>query len=348
MSKVKQLTAAVAAMGLAGVAFAGSYSEGCDCEVTVPKYAGGVRVGVEALYWGADVKDTEYAFTFQSQSGVDTFRSHNVSSEKDWGYAIELAYVAAGTGNDFVVNWTDHEFKASDTIALAGNSNGEIHGLFAFSNAGDGELPELVSGGSPSLYSDTTLESAKGAYDVDYTKVDFEAGQAIKVGHDSVHLRFHAGLRYADIDTKFAVHYQDDSGSINANAVAESDFDGLGPRMGVDGTWVLGNNFSLVAEASAALLVGDVSASQKFEDHQDGTPPAEYKFAHRVSYDHKVVPNLEMRVGVNYQHHFSNSSELNLQAGYHLTNYFDVDYKFDNSGTDVAFYGLYVGANYTL
>lgn len=343
---IKKSGLALASFGLATVALAGSYSEGCDCEVTVPKYAGGVRVGVEALYFGADVKDTEYAFTFQSQSGVDSFRSHNVSSDRDWGYAIELAYVAAGTGNDFVVNWTDHEFKGSDTVALAGSSSGEIHGLFMFSGA-DSDFPELVSGGSPTLYSNNELESAKGSYDVDYTKIDFEAGQAIKIGHDSVILRFHAGLRYADLDTKFAVTYHETSGDYNASAVAESDFDGLGPRMGIDGAWHVSNGFSVVAEASAALLVGDVSATQKYEDHDTATP-ADYSFAHRVSYDNKVVPNLEMRLGVNYQHHFSNNAEMNLQVGYQATNYFDVDYKFSDSGTDVGMSGLYLHADYTL
>lgn len=345
MKRFNQAAVALTAFGLANIAFAGSYSEGCDCEITVPKYAGGVRVGVEALYMGADVKDTEYAFSFQSQSGVDTFRSHNVESEKDWGYSIELAYQAAGTGNDFVINWTDQEFTGSDTIALAGSSNGSI-GTFIIGWAEN--LNGLVSGGSLNMEDDDDLSSAKGSYDVDYTKVDAEAGQMIKIGRDSVTLRFHAGLRYADLDTKFKAFFEDDIPVENGNFVAESDFDGLGPRMGIDGAWHVNNHFSLEAKVSAAVLVGDVSASQKYEDTDNPTPPVEYRLAHRTSYDHKVVPNLEARLGVACDHAFNNGSMLHMHAGWQVSNYYDVDYKLSDSGTDVGIYGWYFGASYTL
>jgi len=350
---VKQTGLALASFGLATVAFAGSYSEGCDCEITIPKYAGGVRVGVEALYFGVDVRNTEYSFSYQSQSGVEVYRSHNVSSDKDWGLAIELAYVAAGTGNDFVVNWTDHSFSGSDSIATpGGDTSSEIHSMILV----EIDNYDFWSFGedSPEMDSDEELSTAKGKYEVDYHKVDVEAGQAIQIGHDSVTLRFHAGLRYADVDTTFTAFLEDESSrSKNASFSATSDFDGLGPRVGVDGTWHLGNNFSFVTEISAALLVGDASARQRYEDIESTEPPLDYKFNHRVSFDHIVVPNLEARLGVSYMHHFSNSSELNLEMGYHVTHYFDVDFKTsysnrDFSGTDVGMYGLYLKADYTV
>ena len=354
---MKKAGFALASFGLATAALGGSYTEGCDCEITIPKYAGGIRVGVEALYFGVDIKDTEYAFTFQQTLTDYVFRSHNVDTDKDWGYALELAYVAAGTGNDFVVNWTDQEFNASDTIALAGTNsdNSEIHTLlhqFFFDSGGDGVYDYVEPGTpDPNFNSDEELASAKGSFSVDYTKIDLEAGQAIQIGHDSVTLRFHAGLRYADIDTKFQGHFEsNESGhsGYSANYKAESDWDGLGPRMGVDGNWHVGNGFTIVAEISAAVLVGDANSTQKWEDSDGETSANDFHIAHRVSYDHVVVPMIETRLGVNYAYHFSNSSELNLEVGYQVTNYFDVDYKVDNSGTDVGFYGLYLKADYTI
>lgn len=336
---------ATACTSIFSLAYAGSPSMGCDCEVSIPKYAGGLSVSVEALYYAADVKDTTYAFSFQSQSGVDTFRSHNVDADNDWGYAIGLDYAAAGTGNDFRVTWTDLAFHGSETMAIAGNSNGELHAYVPL---------------APSMFAaadQPAVESydVKGSYDVDHHKLDVEMAQAIRIGHNSVDLRFHAGLRYAEIDTKFKVIYSPldnlNWSELSASFVAESDYDGLGPRMGVDGTWHLTKHFSLIANLSGSVLVGDAHAKQANISEGLGAVALlggmwseEGNQAHRVSYDHRVVPVLDARLGASYEHAFRNNASLTLQSGYNVSNYFDVDTKFDHSGTDIGYAGWYFQA----
>lgn len=353
---IKQAGLALASFGLATAALAGSYTEGCDCEITIPKFAGGIRVGVEALYFAADIKNTDYAVTSQSRSGIDTFRGHNVDTDRDWGFALELAYVVAGTGNDFVVNWTEHRFSSGSKVSeFGGNSNTRIISPIAvFVNLNDDAVDDIDLD-SPEIDGDDDLLSVSAKSALNYRKIDLEAGQAIKIGHDSVCLRFHAGLRYAGVDTKYEVFYENDDRDLDENGtfVSESDFDGLGPRFGIDGYWHLGNGFSVVGEASVAMLVGTAKASWAYEDIHDEDPPVDYSARYSESFDNTIVSNLEGRIGVNYLHHFSNSSEMNIQVGYQVTHYFDVDYKIPNpflndGGTDVGMSGLYFKVDYTI
>lgn len=312
-------------------------------EVSLPKYHGGVYVSAEALYLAPDIENRNYGFTFQSQSGVDTYRTHTVDMDHDWGYAITLGREVAGTGNDFRVNWTDISWNLSDSVVDVPASVGTI---FAQNECEPREFAHSNDG--------VEVTKASGKIDIDYQKVDFELGQLIKVGVDSVMLRFHAGLRYADIDSKFQIEYYPLPSNVYLDVVnrfkAESDYDGLGPRLGVDSTWHFNEKFSLIANISGAVLVGDASAKQLSENMSfqeqialQGTPALNFlNEARRVNHTNKIVPAFETRLGARVNHTTENQTQLALEAGYHSSHYFDVDYKLIESGTDISMSGFYV------
>ena len=327
----KQVTLGLIALGLtSGTALAGHPARDVPMPtaapvlVTVPEQDGSWSLGVEALYWQPNNGDFQYALTRKQTTGTNA--THNalttkeVSNDYDWGFRLDGTYHIPFQGKDVELSWVhfDHDQISDSSNAYRTGSNAE--------NAVN--LPwDYVS---PALGDSTqAFDSIHGKSEYDYDHVDLVFGQKIKVGN-RVMLRPFAGARWAEIDTKntAAAKFADQSAvsptDINQNWRFKSDFEGVGPRVGMDGDLDLGNGFGISVRAGLSLLVGDQKNSNAGEQTtiaDDSTQTVDV-LSHRVSKTIRVVPATDVKLGVNYTHVFSQSLAALVEVGYEVNNYF--------------------------
>jgi hypothetical protein len=361
---IKKLCLAMAAAGLcASVANAGHMGEDVmlpaappTVNVTIPQYQGSWMLALEAKNQQQNNGDFHYAATSDSQANVpvnlmtQTDRKvHAVDPEHSWGWGFELGYNFEGNGRDVRVNWTHlHDSESEHTDRLSGAT------LFGagFSSSDDGlfnmaTAPQDIGSDWDEVHADSRN---------DYDHIDLVFGQSMDFGQ-KVTLRAFGGLRYADVDNRDKATYRvtslDDSQEI-AEVRLKSDFSGLGPRAGIDGKVRLGSGFSFVGTIAGSLLAG--SFDQKFTVDQRtlttlGAVASGTFDQHKVSGKHRVVPELDARLGVNYTHGFSPDTSFGIEVGYEVINYFDVKDTsfvsyFDSQGhnNDFGMNGLYIRA----
>jgi hypothetical protein len=155
----------------------------------------------------------------------------------------------------------------------------------------------------------------------------------------------------------------------------KSRFEGWGPRIGFDLNYQLCGGFGFVGSVATSLLVGHVNnevnehliGSGTFEDSENivgfdvnlNTINFQNSFFNSVDdiitihhpEETRVVPNIDLKLGVDYTYQFCNCSHtrLTVEAGYEVSHFFNAIDKFEindvsNQGKtlDVSFDGPYV------
>ena len=352
----KQVTLGLIALGLAsGSALAGNPARDIPMPtatpvlVTVPEQDGSWSLGMEALYWQPTNSDFQYALTRNQQTGGnatrDIFDTKEVENHYGWGFRLDGTYHIPVQGKDVEASWVHFdERQVSETSTAYRTGNGLANSV---NLPWDYLTPGMLPVGSDSAQQEFDSIHAKSEYDYDH--LDLMFGQKLKVGN-RVMLRPFAGVRWADIEAKNTVSaiFNPDSGDdISQNWRFNTDFEGIGPRVGMDGDVDLGYGFGVSIRAGFSLLVG-----QEENDHlvrqNNATENSVDTLKHNVSDTIRVVPETDIKMGVNYTYVFNQTLSALVEVGYEVNNYFDALDKsvlgtFDsvNSSTDFAWSGPY-------
>jgi hypothetical protein len=368
---VKKLCLAMAASGLcASVASAGHMGNDVmlpaappTVNVTIPQYQGSWMIALEAQNQQHNNGDFHYATMSDSQTNVpvnlmtQTERKvHAVDSDSDWGWAFELGYNFEGNGRDLRVNWTHRHNNDSDDLER--QSGATLFGM-GFSSSDDGLFNMATAPLDANVGTD--WDEVKAGSRSDYDHIDLVFGQSIDFGQ-KVTLRAFGGLRYADIENHDKAHYRvaapSGSTSSGAQEIAQlrvkSDFSGLGPRAGIDGEVRLGSGFSIVGTIAGSVLAGSFDQKMTVDQRVLGVTGAVVSGTfdeHKVAGKHRVVPELDTRLGLSYGFSFTQETAINVEVGYEVINYFDVKDTslvsyFDTQGheNDFGMNGLYLRA----
>lgn len=193
-----------------------------------------------------------------------------------WGFKIEGSY-HFNTGNDVNVNWYHLQKETTHS--------------FDFATVGVGAI--LTSRVEPR-----------------WDAVNFEFGQHVDFGEQK-NIRFHGGAQYAHIEREYNFR-----SNLVGNATVlygETEFNGFGPRLGMDMSYDLGNGLAIYGNTAGAILVGD----SKFRN----TFPAAAVSNSRGERT-QIVPEMEAKLGLTYTYAMA-QGDLTLDVGYLWVNYFD-------------------------
>lgn len=304
MLNMKKTAAAVLTLG-SSVVFAGTMGPVCTPgNVTVPCERLAWDIGGQALYLQTTTNNGFSYYPSLNNSSV----YNDLSGQWSWGFQLDASY-HFNTGNDVTLSWY-HIDANNNTIAI-----------------------------NPALFSATDV-FVKGA--MRWDAVNGELGQFVDFSLNKT-MRFHGGFQYARIKptANFTI-----STLVAATTVYPliSEYNGFGPRAGVDMNYLFGNGFGIYAKGATAVLVGTARFNNGGISTLSGFS-ATPLHGSRTS----IVPELEAKLGTDYTYPMA-QGELTLDVGYMWFNYFSpmnmvtVDGSFASS--DFGASGPYVGLKY--
>lgn len=366
---IKRVSLALVALGLSASAYAAHPVEEMlpaappTVAVTIPQQTGSWSVGVEALYQALGTNDFNFATSGDASlvgnegqtgdlyythiEGHMSAKSHDVKPNYDWGWQVDVAYLFPGNGNDVELSWK--HIDSSETRHI--NNNGGVlvgPGMFVpeslVETSGD-----IFNGG---LWVDGGWDHASGKERNDYDHVDLVFGQKMDFGQ-KVTLKPFGGLRYASIETKNTGHYHgmveqiidaEDSSIVLDHEVhgmyhSKSEYQGVGPRAGLDAKVRIGAGFSITGTVGGSLLIGQqdnkihaklAHSMQAYNDDNNGNitqvldGKADMNVHAKNDSNSRVVPELDTRIGLNYGWAFNPDAALEVELGYEAINYFNL------------------------
>ncbi|MGC1182195.1 Lpg1974 family pore-forming outer membrane protein [Legionella sp.] len=233
---------------------------------------------------------------------------NDLNGQWGWGFQIEGSY-HFNTGNDFNISWY-HLDSNNHSIAvdpLASSSTGILGQGKIRWDAVNGEFAQFVN---------------------------FSANEK---------MRFHGGFQYARVKPTANLAIEEPFIGVVGYPLT-SEYNGFGPRSGLDMNYVFDNGFDIYAKAAAAVLVG----TAKFNNGGISTLTG---FSTTVLHGSRtaITPELEAKLGVDYTYSMTQGA-LILDAGYMWFNYFSplnmVDAYGRLSSSDFGVSGPYVGLKY--
>lgn len=266
---------------------------------------GNVTVPCEAKLWSFGLDALYLNLNTGISRGYATTAPFNQMSD-DWGWGFRAAGAYEfSTGNDIAINWTH------------------------------------ISNDSQHLDPSLPLENIDN--DVRFDQVQAVLGQHVDAS--ATHkARFYGGLSYARIENARTISNYNFTpvglSQLNDNTY----FNGVGPVIGIDYSYVIRSQLNLVANAATSLLYGSTHASSWISPYALAPVALAPQYASKKT----VVPGFEAKLGANYAYSMPTGT-LNLEAGYQVVQYIAPLQAFRNNTvvtSDFGVYGPYFGAKY--
>lgn len=289
---------------------------------------GGFEVGVSGLYARTNNADTEYAildhqdidllldFDLAPQGSI-----RSIDTDHTWLYEAHVGYIFPRMNSDLVLTYRSYNESESDFTEAARDS------FVWMTNFPPTILDEFVDG----PVGDQAI-AAFARVNYDYHKWSLEYGHYL-CGPCGFNVRLLVGIDYANIERKIRREYTDielnnalDGGIVQTGIQHEkSDFSGCGPKIGFDAEYCLFQGLGLIGHFNTSFLIGDLDYNffaNAINADGDLVDPLAESFVDNSFKDH-VVPNVNVKVGVDYTWRFCNPSHSSLvfEVGYQVDHY---------------------------
>jgi hypothetical protein len=396
MNKISLI--AITGLSVSLGAYAALPTDAAPFELVVPNLKSGLGVTLEGLYLQPTNSDLDY-ITAASTINIGNIINNStqvksVDPDYNLGFRVGLGYTFADSGNDVQLSWT--HFNHTDTDNFTAGDNTFITTPLGFRNyinaaTTEAQRHEALFNTDTTIYEEGTV-SSDATFKLD--TVDLDVGQYIDIG-TRLRMRMFAGLRFAQLENNQNTTYAEGSFFFTLTDYEydfeeyaeytdtysesfDSKFTGIGPRVGVDSFYHLGNCFGIVAHAAVALLVGQTETSTNSVETRTQfvefltTPPDNFPFGEEddtfitnnslnANDSTRVVPVIDAKLGLNYSHVFDDGATFSLEGGYQVTQYIDAVDKLtteavagenglitqaNRTTSSVGFNGPYLSLNY--
>jgi hypothetical protein len=197
-------------------------------------------------------------------------------------------------------SYTHFESRTTDSLAAPPGVGGTVNSLVLH--------PGTVNAGSTSSF-------VEADYDIDFEMVDLNFSRLMS-GSNRHAINYHAGARYASLDQRFNQTgvFAPPTGDLNTSSII--DFEGVGPRIGIDGRGRLGcGGFSIYGNTFLSFLLGEFHSTYEQFNFTTDTREAFSDWT-----DTRLVPQLESEIGLSWQ---NCSGCFRVSAGYQLQWWFN-------------------------
>ena len=173
-----------------------------------------------------------------------------------------------------------------------------------------------------------------------FDKVDLIFGQHVNFSQANS-ARFYGGLQYANIHN-YQLRNALSLSSLVVNQQSNTDFNGIGPILGIDFAHVIGFGFSITANTATAILSGTN------RNNTSNSLPSNVVSSGSYASGKLIVPEIEEKLGLSYKYQFTEGL-LTLDGGYQTLNYFNALTRIPTTGiinSDFGLYGPYFGVRW--
>ena len=287
-------------------------------QITIPKLKGGAEFTLEGMYLQPNSPNVNYAnvvlfpqVTVLNPALQDA--SASVKPKANLGFGVGTGYEFSDSSNDVQLYWNHFDHTTS----------------------GSTQFP-AISFYPPEIYTPIVdASSASSETNFKYDSVDLNVGQYINMG-TRLQTRLFGGLRYASLKNDIinsgvsVLSYSSQASDdwVDAGVTTQSSkFTGIGPRLGFETTYNVGDNFSIIGLLGGSLLVGQEEAqATAIATHTVPTDNALITTADTESaaiekHNH-FVPAVDAKLGANYFFSMNATSSATIEAGYKATEYF--------------------------
>jgi hypothetical protein len=175
----------------------------------------------------------------------------------------------------------------------------------------------------------TVVRNATGSVNFNYDVINLNAGQTISLGNNlSMHI--FAGLSDGFLREEVQSTYSGTTpapfaGPFSLYQDVQANFTGIGPRLGVDGSYTSDCGLGFFAEAAGSALIGSTYSKTGFVNSaaQILTLFGQTSNAQLITDQHvmQVVPGFDAKLGINYKHVVGQNMFLTIGAGYQAAVY---------------------------
>lgn len=298
--------------------------------VRVPDTKPGFDASFEVLYLRPSRNNLDFVINDPDADSMPEGTLVEVEPSYNYGGRFGLNY-DLGSGTDIGVRYMwirthDSEYAARQS------AGGRLWGTWLHPNS-------IIAGNS--------VTSAKASYDFEHYVFDIGPGQWFDIGkYFGLHIE--GGLRYANMTQDFVILYEDIVNSRRSEITNDIDFSGWGGRVGLGLDWRVGWGFNIFSSVAGSVLVGDFDLSLRQVDNY---------IIERANIEdsihNRVIPVIEMKVGIGYEYQLKNDWSIGAKAGYEWQNWYnmviatrfsdDVDPQNINTDTtDIGFDGFFL------
>lgn len=284
-------------------------------------------VTADILYWHPRVSGTAFAYTNSRPTVAIPIkgRTKKIDFGWEWGFRFGIGRNFCHDKWDLYLNYTN--FDSNDSTSASAGYNSTVVPLKG----------SIITGGGVGI--------AKSHFSLDYDAIDLELGRHFFVS-GKLSLRPFLGLKTAWIDLSQVTRYTEGSIGVRTEQIRDdSDFWGLGPRLGFHSEWDIRNGFRFVGDLSAALMYGyfDISLQEKLTSSH-----SQVKLS---ANEHRFLPNAQLFLGFGYgtyceKEEFYISIDVGYEAQYFwranqmLRVYEYNAYRYENISEDMSMHGI--------
>lgn len=274
-----------------------------------------ITLGVTGFYLKPSDTNSDTAYASVAITPTNTNANATLFSPEtnyDWGYGVNLGYQFANSPYDINVSYYNYDSGKYQSSVVEPQSVNQAEDI-----GPDSDIVGVVAYDAATESSEYTIN-----------QVDLTLGKYVNYGC-RVRLHPNVGLRYAKVDRElnslYVLNPSTRSFFGTTTYKEDSDFSGLGPVFGLDGSFYIGAGFGAVAHADYSLLLGTVDATVNELDElsviSQGTTAFPVNFNNEDN--DRIVQVTDLKLGGDYTYLFNqnNPANLTLEIGYQYSAY---------------------------